>query len=144
MINGSHSAAEQTVFIVDDDVSVRTSLERLFRANGWKVKSFASAEEFLRQDLHHSGGCLIADVHLGRMNGFDLLQALFEDGALPVSVILTSGVDDVKMEIEARRLGAEAFFRKPFDIGALLDSVRRGLQAGQPRQPVHVPPDTGP
>jgi FixJ family two-component response regulator len=127
MINGSHAASEQTIFIVDDDLSVRTALERLFRAVGWNVRTFASAEEFLRQDLHPSSGCLIADVHLGRMSGFDLLEALTQDGAQRLPVILTSGVDDLEMELEARRLGADAFFRKPFDIGSLVDAVKRGL-----------------
>jgi FixJ family two-component response regulator len=127
MINGSPSKAVPTVFVVDDDVSVRTALERLFRATGWNVRTFASAEEFLQQDLHHSGGCLIADVHLGRMSGLDLLQTISEQSTHPLPVILTSGVDDVEMELEARRLGANAFFRKPFDIEALIHSVKRGL-----------------
>ncbi len=127
MINGSHPAAEPTIFIVDDDLSVRTALERLFRASGWKVRTFASAEEFLRQNLGPSSGCLIADVHLGRMSGFDLLEALSQNSAQRLPVILTSGVDDLNMELEARRLGAKAFFRKPFDIGLLLDAVKRGM-----------------
>jgi FixJ family two-component response regulator len=126
MINGSHGAGH-TVFIVDDDHSVRTALERLFRALGWEVVGFASAEEFLRQDRHHQGGCLIADVHLGRMSGFDLLQTIPDRGDCPLLVIVTSGVDDIEMEAEARRLGADAFFRKPFDITALVDAVTRGL-----------------
>jgi FixJ family two-component response regulator len=126
MINGSHPAVEPTIFIVDDDLSVRTALERLFKASGWNVRTFASAEEFLRQNLRPSSGCLIADVHLGRMSGFDLLEAL-SHGAQRLPVILTSGVDDLNMEIEARRLGAKAFFRKPFDIGSLLDAVKRGM-----------------
>ena len=128
MINGSPGAASQTVFIVDDDHSVRTALERLFRAIGWNVVSFASAEEFLRQDRHQQGGCLIADVHLGRMSGFDLLQTMSDRRATPLQVILTSGVDDIDMEVEARRLGADAFFRKPFDIEALIDAVTRGVE----------------
>ena len=129
MINGSHPAAEPTIFIVDDDLSVRTALERLFKAGGWRVRAFASAEEFLRQDLHPSSGCLIVDVHLGRMSGFDLLEALTQNGSHRLPVILTSGVDDLDMELEARRLGANAFFRKPFDIGLLLDAVKRGLDS---------------
>jgi FixJ family two-component response regulator len=129
MINGSHGRTGQTVFIVDDDHSVRTALERLFRAIGWEVSSFASAEEFLRQDRHHLGGCLIADVHLGRMSGFDLLQMIPGPINRPLLVILTSGVDDIDMEAEARRLGADAFFRKPFDIAALLDAVTRSARS---------------
>jgi len=117
-----------TVFVVDDDPSVLRALERLFRGAGWPVRTFASAEEFLRHDLHVARGCLVADVHLGRMSGLELHATL---GHRPrrMPVILTSGVDDVNMEAEAFRLGALAFFRKPFEATALLDCVRRGLAA---------------
>jgi FixJ family two-component response regulator len=116
------------VFVVDDDPAVRTALERLFRGAGWPVRSFASAEEFLRQDLRLARGCLVADVHLGRMSGLELHACLGERAAA-MSVILTTGVDDTNMELEALRLGAIAFFRKPFEPSALLDSVRVGLAA---------------
>ena len=126
MTDPSAAALSPTVFVVDDDPAVRTALGRLLRSVGWTTRAFASAEEFLQEDLPLAGGCLIADVHLGRMSGLELLAAL---GARPDSmpVILTSGVNDADMEREASRLGAIAFFRKPFDVGALLDSVREGL-----------------
>ena len=127
MFDGSGAASNPTIYIVDDDLSVRTALERLFRTNGWTVRSFGSAEDFLRHDIRAARGCLIADVHLGRMSGLDLLQAIADGHSHRLPVILTSGVDDMDMELEARRLGAEAFFRKPFDIGALVDAVKRGL-----------------
>ena len=119
-----------TVFVVDDDPTVLRALERLFRSAGWPVRTFASAEEFLRHDFHQARGCLVADVHLGRMSGLEL-HATLGNGAGGMPVILTSGVDDVNMEAEAFRLGAIAFFRKPFEATALLDSVRRGLDAGE-------------
>ena len=126
MTDPSAAALPPTVFVVDDDPAVRTALGRLLRSVGWATRAFASAEEFLQEDLPLAGGCLIADVHLGRMSGLELLAAL---GTRPDSmpVILTSGVNDADMEREASRLGAIAFFRKPFDVGALLDSVRQGL-----------------
>lgn len=117
-----------TVFVVDDDPAVRRALERLLRGAGWAVRTFASAEEFLQQDLRVTRGCLVADVHLGRMSGLELHSTL-GSRALPMPVILTSGVDDLNMEVEAFRLGAIAFFRKPFEASALLDSVRRSLDA---------------
>ena len=131
MTDPSGAALPPTVFVVDDDPAVRTALGRLLRSVGWTTRAFASAEEFLREDLPLAGGCLIADVHLGRMSGLELLAAL---GTRPDSmpVILTSGVNDADMEREACRLGALAFFRKPFDVSALLDSVRQGLvEAGK-------------
>jgi FixJ family two-component response regulator len=116
------------VFVVDDDPAVRTALERLFRGAGWTVRTFATAEEFLQEDLHLARGCLVADVHLGRMSGLEL-HATLGDRAGAMAVILTTGVDDLNMELEAFRLGAIAFFRKPFEPGDLLESVRRGLAA---------------
>jgi FixJ family two-component response regulator len=126
MTDLSGVALPPTVFVVDDDPAVRTALGRLLRSVGWTTRAFASAEEFLQEDLPLAGSCLIADVHLGRMSGLELLAAL---GTRPDSmpVILTSGVNDADMEREASRLGALAFFRKPFDVSALLDSVRQGL-----------------
>ena len=135
MTDPAGAALPPTVFVVDDDPAVRAALGRLRRSVGWTTRAFASAEEFLQEDLPLAGGCLIADVHLGRMSGLELLAAL---GSRPDSmpVILTSGVNDADMEREASRLGAIAFFRKPFDVSALLDSVRQGLvesqEAGKP------------
>ena len=117
----------QTIFVVDDDASVRTALERLLRAAGWNVRTFASAEEFLQQDVDLGIGCLVADVHLGRMNGLELKTTL-NGRAAKVPVILTSGVDDAALEGEAHRVGAIAFFRKPFDVGALLDLIRDSIE----------------
>lgn len=126
MTHLSRTTPAPTVFVVDDDPTVRSALERLFRGAGWTVRTFASAEEFLQQDLDLVHGCLVADVHLGRMSGLELHARLgSRAGAMPV--ILTSGVDDSNMERQALRLGAIAFFRKPFEASALLDSVRRGL-----------------
>ena len=124
--------SSQTIFVVDDDASVRTALDRLLRAAGWNVRLFASAEEFLQQDVDLSAGCLVADVHLGRMNGLELKTAL-NGRAAKVPVILTSGVDDAALEGEAHRVGAIAFFRKPFDVGALLDLIRDSMER-QPSQ----------
>jgi len=118
----SASNTTPTVFVVDDDQPVRKALERLFQNIGWPVQTFASAEEFLQQDLAGVTGCVIVDVHLGRMRGFDL-QAALGQRADPLPIILMTGVDDVEAEIEGRRLGAIAFFRKPFDVSGLIDVV---------------------
>lgn len=117
------------VYVVDDDRSVRVALERVLRYEGWTVRSYASAEEFLKHDLQHVSGCLVADVHLGQMSGLEL-QAALGHRAATLSVILTSGVADDEMEREARRLGASAFFRKPFDVEALLSAIRRAVRTG--------------
>lgn len=115
-----------TVFVVDDDLSLRIALERLLRCAGWSVRTFASAAAFLEPRHHLASGCLVADVHLGQMSGLELQAYLARiPGAIPV--ILTSGFDDAATETEALRLGAMAYFKKPFDTQALLDSIRRGM-----------------
>ncbi|HKW47862.1 MAG TPA: response regulator [Gemmatimonadaceae bacterium] len=119
--------SSQIVCVVDDDRSVRVALERLFRGVGWNVRSFASAEEFLDCGSHLGCACLVADVHLGRMSGLELQAVICAKPDAPM-MILTSGLAEEGMEIEARRLGATAFFRKPFDVEALLDAVGRALE----------------
>ena len=116
-----------TIVVVDDDASVRTALERLFRLAGWTVRTFTSAEELLDPDVDLAIGCLVADVHLGRMSGLELKAAL-DHRAARVPVILTSGVADATLELEARKVGAIAFFRKPFDVSALLDLVQASVE----------------
>ena len=115
------------VYVVDDDRSVRLALERLLRGEGWTVRSYESAEDFLKHSRQQARGCLVADVHLGQMSGLELQAALAGRNAA-LSVIITSGVADDDMELEARRLGASAFFRKPFDVEALLSAIRRELR----------------
>jgi len=130
MSDGSATTPTPTVCVVDDDWSVRVALERLFRGAGWTVKSFGSAEEFLNHD-HFDCACLVADVHLGKMSGLELQAMLAARGGAPAT-ILTSGLAEDEMELEARRLGAMAFFPKPFDASALLDAVSRALAPTAP------------
>jgi two-component system, LuxR family, response regulator FixJ len=118
-----------TVFIVDDDSSLRRSLERLLRLEGWPVRTFGSAEEFLEQCSSGVRGCLVADVHLGRMSGLEL-QAILARWPSALPVILTSGLDDGITEAEAARLGAFAYLKKPFDASELIESVKRGMESG--------------
>jgi FixJ family two-component response regulator len=117
---------QPTVFVVDDDSSLRIALQRMLRAAGWSVQTFSSAEEFLERQCIQASGCLIVDMHLGRMSGLELQAILARTpGAMPV--IVTSGFDDGVTESEAGRLGAFAYFRKPFDAIELIESVRRCL-----------------
>ena len=133
MSDGTNTVSSQTVFVVDDDPSVRTGLQRLLKSAGFDVQTFASAEEFLAQVHDVGGGCVITDVHLGAMSGIEL-QAVLEQRADPIPVILISGVADVDMDTHVLTNGALGFFRKPFDIDALLDSVRLGLRRQAPER----------
>jgi FixJ family two-component response regulator len=126
-------ALDRTVVIVDDDSSVRRALRRLFLSVGLNAVTFGSAEEFLQQS-EIAGDCLVADVHLGRMNGLEL-QAELVRRADAIPLILVSGAADPQMEVEALRLGAIAFLRKPFNASVLLDAVMAGLD----RQPTVEP-----
>ena len=125
--NAPGVAAFRTVFVIEDDPSVRTALHRLLRGAGLTVATFASAEEFLQQpDV--TSGCVVTDVHLGGMNGLELQVALGRRGqAIPI--VMITGVADAETEVEALRLGAIAFLRKPFDVGALLDTVITALES---------------
>lgn len=136
-MNSPQSAsASGTVFVVDDDPSVRRSLERLVRSAGWAVRTFASAEELLREDLPAAErACLIADVHLGNMSGLEL-QAALNTRAPHLPVILTSGLDNPELELAACQLGTVTFLRKPFEPGALLGWIRKVL--GEETSPSRV------
>jgi len=132
----SPSGPAGTVFVVDDDPSVRRSLERLVKSAGWTVRTFASAEEVLGEELASTScACLIADVHLGRMSGLEL-QAVLNTRAPGLPVILTSGLDNPELELEACQLGTVTFLRKPFEPGALLGWIRKAL--GEAGSPSHV------
>ena len=101
------------------------------RLEGWAVRTFSSAEEFLEHRWPGAGGCLIADVHLGRMSGLEL-QAIVARTPDAMPVILTSGFDEGITEAEAARLGAFAYFKKPFDAIELVESVKRSMNGGTP------------
>lgn len=127
--------ASPLVVVVDDDPSVRTGLERVLRCLGWAVRTFPSAEDFLERIHDTAAACLIVDVHLGRMSGIEL-QAHLARRRAPIRVIVTSGADDGDAEVEALRLGATAFLRKPFEIDALLAAVTDATigEASSPRE----------
>jgi two-component system response regulator FixJ len=118
------------VFVVDDDESVRDSLEMLIECSGYTVTAFKSAEDFLDSDLKESPCCLILDIRLPGMSGFDLQRRLIISGT-GTPVIFITGHDQSRMEEEAMRLGAIAYLRKPFDEHFLLDAIRLACEKGK-------------
>lgn len=116
-----------TVFIVDDDISVRESLVALIQSAGWRAESFASAEEFLgHPPPRHTPACLLLDVALPGMDGLTLQQRLAQDrGDLPIIII--SGTGDVPMTVRAMKAGAVALLTKPLAVDAVLDAVREAM-----------------
>lgn len=114
------------VFVVDDDVSVRESLETLFRTEGMNVEVFASAEDFLLRERVRSPSCLVLDVSLPELNGLDLQQLVALDrGDMPIIFITAHG--DVPMTVKAMKAGALEFFTKPFDVDILIVAVRDAI-----------------
>jgi two-component system response regulator FixJ len=115
--------AEFTVYVVDDDESVRASLKLLIEACGYPVVTFKSAEDFLHSSFRGSPSCLILDIHLPGMSGFDLQKQLIKSRSL-IPVIFITGHDRPRMEDEAMRVGGVAYLRKPFDEQCLLDAIQ--------------------
>lgn len=120
------SQTEATVFVVDDDVSVRESLAALVRFAGWPVLSFPSAQAFLDQVRKPAPGCLILDVSLPDLNGLELQERLRrEKSELPI--IFITGYGDVPMSVRAMKAGAVEFLTKPLDEVALLAAIAEAV-----------------
>jgi FixJ family two-component response regulator len=114
------------VFVVDDDVSVRESLELLLRWTGWEVRAFRDAGSFLAQAMPPVARCLVLDVELPDVDGLDLQQQLTAaSDELPIIVI--TGHADVARSVRAFKAGAVEFLTKPIDDEALLAAVRGAL-----------------
>lgn len=114
------------VFVVDDDVSVRESLELLLGTAGWQPETFASAPEFLARPRALVPCCLVLDVTLPGLNGLELQQQLAERTDMPV--IFITGYGDVPMSVQAMKAGAVEFLTKPFKVDVLLAAVRGALE----------------
>ena len=114
------------VFVVDDDVSVRESLELLIKAAGWQPETFASAQEFLSRQRPTVPCCLVLDVTLPGLSGLELQQRLAERTDMPI--IFITGHGDVPMTVQAMKAGAVEFLTKPFTNGVLLDAVGGAIE----------------
>ena len=118
--------ATPTVFVVDDDVSVREALEALIRHEGWETETFASAEEFLARPRVLTPSCLVLDVTLPDLNGLDLQKRLAGRSEMPI--IFITGYGDVPMTVQAMKAGAVEFLMKPFGDEALLGAIRQAIE----------------
>jgi FixJ family two-component response regulator len=119
--------AKSIVFVVDDDVSVRESLELLIQNEGWQPKTFASAQEFLDCPRALVPNCLLLDISLPGMNGLDLQKRIaVERTDMPIIFITGSG--DVPMSVQAMKAGAVEFLTKPFNDVVLLTAIRQALE----------------
>src|SRR6516225_9673274 len=120
-------SAAPIVFVVDDDISVRESLELLIQNEGWQSKTFASAQEFLDCRRAVVPSCLILDISLPGLNGLELQKKVAVEGAeIPISFI--TGHSDIPKTVQAMKGGAVEFLTKPFNDEVLLTAIRRALE----------------
>lgn len=109
------------VFVVDDDVSVRESLDLLIRSAGWRAETFASAEEFLARSHIDGPSCLILDVSLPNLNGLELQERILDRADMPI--IFITGYGDVPTTVQAMKAGAMEFMTKPLIEDIVLDAI---------------------
>jgi len=117
------------VFVVDDDISVRESLEMLIQFAGWQPETFASAEEFLAHPRVLTPNCLVLDVSLPDLNGLDLQKLVADRIEMPI--IFITGYGDVPMTVRAMKAGAVEFLTKPLAEEALLGAIRHAIERSQ-------------
>jgi len=116
------SDAEPTIFVIDDDPSVRQSLESLIKSVDWRVRTYGSAQEFLGSGQLDAPGCIVLDIRLPGLSGLDLQQALAQTkSCLPI--IFITGHGDIPMSVQAMKAGAVEFLPKPFREQVLLDAL---------------------
>jgi FixJ family two-component response regulator len=115
------------VFVVDDDVSVRESLESLIRCAGWQPETFASAQEFLSRPRALAPSCLVLDVTLPDLSGLDLQKCVAVD-RMDMPIIFITGYGDVPTTVQAMKAGAVEFLTKPFGDDVLLSAIHAALR----------------
>ena len=118
------------IAIVDDDPLVRRALHRLVQSAGYAVQTFASAHELLDSLSRGRAACLVLDIHLDGMSGFDLQERLTADG-VGIPVIFITAHDDAPTLQRIERSGAAGHLWKPLDDQALLDAIRKALELGE-------------
>jgi len=121
---------DSIVFIVDDDLSVRRSTERLVQLAGLKVQTFTSAREFLVSPRPEGPACLVLDVRMPGLSGMDLQRELTQSG-IHIPIIFITGHGDIPMSVRAMKAGAVEFLTKPFRSRSLLDAVRAAIERDQ-------------
>jgi FixJ family two-component response regulator len=121
------SHATPIVFVVDDDISVRESLELLIRCAGWHPQLFASAQEFLAHPRVVVPSCLILDVNLPGLNGLDLQKHIAAD-RISMPIIFITGHGDIPMSVQAMKAGAVEFLTKPLGEDVLLNAIKNAIE----------------
>ncbi len=123
----SSTFARPVVFIVDDDISMRESLDAMVRFVGFNAEAFASAQDFLERPRTMLPNCLVLDVHLPDLSGLEL-QKMIASERTDMPIIFITGDGDVPMTVRAMKAGAVEFLTKPFDDDVLLDAIRQAIE----------------
>ena len=124
------SNAMPIVFVVDDDVSVRESLESLIRCEGWRSEAFQSADEFLARPRATTPSCLVLDLTLPGLDGLELQERIATDRS-DMPIIFISGYGDVPKTVRAMKAGAVEFLTKPLNDDDLLSAIRQAIERSQ-------------
>jgi len=119
--------SDALIAIVDDDPSVRRGLQRLIRSAGWKVETFASAQEFLARPSGISPSCLVLDLQLPGLSGLDLQQRMADLG-LDIPVVFLTGQGNIPASVKAMKAGAIEFLTKPVDEQNLLKAIEEAIE----------------
>jgi FixJ family two-component response regulator len=121
------AAAPTTIFIVDDDPSVRRSLMRVVKSAGYAAEEFASAREFLVRAPSGGPCCVVLDVRMPGLTGLDVQEALARPGHR-MPIVFITGHGDISMSVKAMKGGAVDFLTKPFDVESLLEAIERAVK----------------
>ena len=127
------AAASPTVFIIDDDASVRASIQGLLKSVGLRSDSFGTAQEFLSRSGVDGPSCLVLDVRLPGVSGLDFQRQLTEAG-IQIPIIFITGHGDIPMSVRAMKSGAVEFLTKPFRDQDLLDAIQQALERDRARR----------
>jgi FixJ family two-component response regulator len=124
---------DPVVYVVDDDLSMRDALDSLIRSVGFRVQTFASAQDFLKSTLPDAPGCLVLDVRLPGLSGLDLQRELAR-ADIHIPIIFITGHGDIPMSVSAMKAGAVEFLTKPFRDQDLLDAVQAAVERDRASQ----------
>ncbi|ABA58173.1 response regulator transcription factor [Nitrosococcus oceani] len=133
-------AAKNTIYIVDDDGAMRKSLALLLQGEGFDVKTYSSAQTFIERESPPLTGCLLLDVRMPGIDGFEL-QNILQLRGIHLSIIMITGHADVPMAVRAMKLGAKDFIEKPFRAQTLLDRLHKILSEETPKKQFHSQPE---
>lgn len=116
-----------TIFVIDDDESVRKATSFLLQSEGYKVETFESAEKFLETEIHHCAGCIVLDIQMEDMTGLELQEKLIKK-RLEIPIIFITGHGNIPMSVKAMKKGAYDFLTKPFNDEEFLSAVANAVK----------------